>query len=112
MLEMAELVKLQRDLQQHSYVVVPDFLSDRELAALRQVHVLGDPIVLPTYIFIAYVGMQECETLIEHAFDQELQAGNLSHGWECTLRCVAAICCCGLCLSLVLLPVLHKGTYI
>lgn len=36
-----DLVRLHKQLQQHSYVVVPRFLSDHEVATLRQVVVLA-----------------------------------------------------------------------
>lgn len=36
--------------------------------------------------------MQECDTLVEVALEQELQKGPLKHGWEATHRSGHLIC--------------------
>ena len=42
---------------------------------------------------------QECVTIVEHAFDQEIQRGGLTDGWEATQRfCLRCCCFTGCCL--------------
>ena len=81
--------------QTNGYIVIERFLSTSELEVLRQVlsRLQGDFQCSRTAFKQSHFTMQECDVIVEHAFEQLAAEGAVQPDWEASQRCMRLARC-------------------